>query len=210
MDVTPVLPLSFVMVAGPQIISAIFLATGPRWAASSAAYVAGAALSVALVVTIAYIVGDLVTAGGEAGSRTAEDAVDVVTLGLVAFLALRAYRVRHAAGPPARMARLQTPRPGSAFELGAALLGLLPVSAAAAAAAGLHVAAHGDSWWEVLPFVGLTLLLLALPALAVLALGDRATGGLPRVRDWVNERSWVVSELALALFAAVTLAGLVT
>ena len=38
------LPMAFVVVAGPQVVSAVFLATTTRWAASSAAYVAGAAL----------------------------------------------------------------------------------------------------------------------------------------------------------------------
>lgn len=35
------LPMAFVMIAGPQILSAIFLATSENWRRNSAAYLAG-------------------------------------------------------------------------------------------------------------------------------------------------------------------------
>jgi small neutral amino acid transporter SnatA (MarC family) len=41
-----VLPLAFVMIAGPQIISATLLATGPDARRSSLAFLAGAALAI--------------------------------------------------------------------------------------------------------------------------------------------------------------------
>jgi hypothetical protein len=34
------------------------------------------------------------------------------------------------------------------------------------------LASHGDPWWQLLPFLGLTLLFLALPVLIVLAFGQ--------------------------------------
>ena len=52
-DLLTVLPLAFVMIAGPQIISAVFLATSVGWARNSLAYIVGAAVSITLVVTIA-------------------------------------------------------------------------------------------------------------------------------------------------------------
>jgi small neutral amino acid transporter SnatA (MarC family) len=45
------LPLAFVMIAGPQILSAIFLATSEDWRRNSAAFVAGAAVSITIVVS---------------------------------------------------------------------------------------------------------------------------------------------------------------
>jgi len=39
---------------------------------------------------------------------------------------------------------------------------------------------------EVLPFVLVTLLFLALPSLCVLLLGEKAKKALPKVRDWMN------------------------
>jgi hypothetical protein len=53
---------------------------------------------------------------------------------------------------------------------------------------GPHLAAHEDPWVHALPFIGLTLLLLSAPALAVLALGHRAEVFLPKVRDWVKRQ----------------------
>jgi small neutral amino acid transporter SnatA (MarC family) len=41
-----IIPMAFVMIAGPQILSAIFLATSENWRRNSAAYIAGAALSI--------------------------------------------------------------------------------------------------------------------------------------------------------------------
>ena len=54
MDFLTILPLAFVMIAGPQIISAFFFATSDSWRQSSAAYVLGAVISITLVTTLAY------------------------------------------------------------------------------------------------------------------------------------------------------------
>jgi hypothetical protein len=48
------LPLAFVMVAGPQIMSAVFFGTSVNWKGASAAYVLGAAVSVTAFFTAAY------------------------------------------------------------------------------------------------------------------------------------------------------------
>ena len=48
MNLAKLLPLSFVMIAGPQILSAIFLATTEEWQQDSAAFVTGAGISVTL------------------------------------------------------------------------------------------------------------------------------------------------------------------
>ena len=52
-----ILPMAIVMVAGPQLLSSFFLATSEGWKLNSAAYVLGAALSIAIVVTAAYLLG---------------------------------------------------------------------------------------------------------------------------------------------------------
>ena len=51
-----VLPFALVMIAGPQIVSAVFLATSVNWARNSLAYLVGAALSTTLVVTVTYFI----------------------------------------------------------------------------------------------------------------------------------------------------------
>ncbi|MET0957588.1 MAG: GAP family protein, partial [Solirubrobacterales bacterium] len=72
---------------------------------------------------------------------------------------------------------------------------------------GTHLANHSDPWWHALPFVFLTLFLLGLPALLVLALGQRAETLLPKVRDWMNTNSWIVSEIVLVFFIFIVLGG---
>jgi hypothetical protein len=56
--------------------------------------------------------------------------------------------------------------------------------------------------------VALTLLLLAVPAIAVGPLGRRAKTVLPKIRDWMSENSWVVSEIVLVFFVAITINSL--
>ena len=67
-----------------------------------------------------------------------------------------------------------------------------------------------NPWCECLPFVGLTLLLLAEPSLMVVVLGKRAKEVLPKMRDWMNRNAWVVSEIVLDFLAAITIKSLVS
>ncbi len=62
--------MAFVMIAGPQILSAIFLATTKSWLRDSAAYVAGAALSITLIATIAFFVGSGASDSGTLTTRS--------------------------------------------------------------------------------------------------------------------------------------------
>ncbi len=48
---------------------------------------------------------------------------------------------------------------------------------------------------------------MALPALAVLALGDRARKFLPKIRHWMDTNSWIVSEVVLVFFIAIVVTG---
>ena len=60
--IAKIIPMAFVMIAGPQILSSIFLATSEQWRRNSAAYVSGAALAITATVTAAYFL-----SSGEAG-----------------------------------------------------------------------------------------------------------------------------------------------
>ena len=72
------LPLAFVMIAGPQILSAIFLATSQNWVRNTLAYLAGAALSITLIVSIAYLLSSGVPREG--GSN---DTLNIIVLVLL-------------------------------------------------------------------------------------------------------------------------------
>ena len=205
MNWAKILPMAFVMIAGPQILSAIFLATSENWRRNSAAYIAGAALSITLIVTIAFIVG-----AGASDAGASHDALDVVVLVLLVAAALYTFLKRKESEPPKWMGKLQTAHPRFSFTLGFLLLGVFPTDILTSWAVGTYLSNQGDPWWHLLPFLLLTLLLLALPALLILLFGQRAQAFLPKARDWMSTNSWIVNEIVIAFFiviAADSLAG---
>jgi hypothetical protein len=191
--------MAFVMVAGPQILSAIFLATSENWRRNSAAYVAGAALSITAIVTIAYVAGR-----GALDAGSSHDTLDIVVLVLLVAAALHAFLTRKTAEPPKWMGKLQTAHPKFSFTLGFLLLGVFPTDILTSWAVGSYLSNHGDPWWHYLPFVSLTVLFLALPSILLLAFGHRAQTFLPKARDWMAANSWVISEIVLVFFIAIT------
>ncbi len=205
-DLLTVLPLAVVMVAGPQIISAVFLATNPRWVRCSLAYVAGAAISITAVCTIAYLaarlIRNVVGTGGHHGP--VHNWFNVAVLLLLLYAMVYVFLRRKRPDPPAWMGKLEQATVKFSFLLGFLLLGLFPSDLATSLTVGLKLSSDGKPWWHMLPFIGLTLLLLALPALCVLALGERGRRVLPRVRDWMNNNSWIISELVIVLFIVLT------
>lgn len=202
MSVLTVLPLAIVMVAGPQLLSAVFLATSERWRRNSALFVLGACLSISLVVALAYLLGS--GAASQGASRPLLDAVVVVVL-LAAMV--NTYRNREEAEPPAWMGRLGSASPRFSFRLGFLLLGFFPSDLLTSVAVGSYLSGHGLPLTDAAGFVALSALLLALPALAVLALGERGEAALPKVRDWMETNSWLVNEVVLAFFVVIVVTG---
>lgn len=205
MDVAAVLPLAFVMIAGPQIISAVFFATSESWKKGSAAYVLGAMASITAVVTLAYLLANRAASGDDGGGGSESPVIQYAIVGLLLFAMVNAYRKRRDTEPPKWMGKLQTATPRVAFVLGFLLLGFFPSDVVTSVSVGGHLANHGDPWWHALPFIGLTILLLATPALLVGLLGRRAQTLLPKARDWMNANSWIVSEVVIAFFVVIVL-----
>jgi hypothetical protein len=145
--------MAFVMIAGPQILSAIFLATSKNWQRNTAAYLAGAALSITLIVSIAYL-----ASSGAPRQGGSNDTVNVIILVLLLAAMVHVFLTRKTAEPPKWMGRLQTASPRFSFRLGFLLLGVFPTDILTSVAVGSYLASHGDPWWHLLPFLGLTLL----------------------------------------------------
>jgi Sap, sulfolipid-1-addressing protein len=195
--------MSFVMIAGPQILSAVFLATSEKWKLNSAAFLLGAALSITIVVTAAFLLGI-----GVSNSGASDDALYVVVLVLLLAAMVHAYVKRHETQPPKWMGRLQTASPKLAFTLGFLLLGVFPTDILTSVAVGSYLAAHSDAWRDMLPFVGLTLLLLGIPALLLLFGGERSEAFLPKVRTWMTTNAWIINEIVLAFFVVIVISNL--
>lgn len=197
-----ILPLAVVMVAGPQILSAIFFATSQNWRRLSVMYVVGAGLSITAIVTLAYFFID-----GALGQNGFGSTLDLVIVGLLLVAMASTYLNREESEPPKWMGKLQHASPRFSFRLGFLLLGFFPSDIITSVTVGSYLANHDSPWTDALPFIFLTLLLLALPALTVLAFGNRAAATLPKIRDWMNTNSWIVSEVVLAFFVFIVLSG---
>ena len=146
---------------------------------------------------------------GVSDAGASDHALDIVVLVLLVVAALRTFLKREEAEPPKWMGKLQTASPRFSFRLGFLLLGVFPTDILTSWAVGTYLATHGSPWWHYLPFVGLTLLFLALPAILILVFGQRAQAFLPKARDWMRTNSWVVSEIVIVFFIAIAVDSLV-
>jgi hypothetical protein len=168
--------------------------------------VLGAAASITAVVSVAYLVAKGAESGGGEGD-SGLDTIDYVVLALLLVAAIYTFRGRHQSEPPKWMGKLQTATPKATLALGFLLLGFFPSDIVTSISVGGFLGSHGDDWVEALPFIGLTLLLLASPTLAVAMLGARAQTVLPRIREWMNTNSWIVSEFVIVFFIVIILSG---
>ncbi|WFE39198.1 GAP family protein [Micromonospora sp. WMMD998] len=211
MNLLTVLPLAFVMVAGPQLVSAVFLAASRDPRRSSVAYLAGAALGVLIPLTVWYGVFRAVrhSAGNGAKDSGSRHLIDWIVLVLLLVLMVITFLRRERNQPPGWMRRLEDPRPAFAFGLGVVLFLAMPSDEVTMASVAGSLAGHDRPWWHLLPFLVLTVLLLALPLLALVLLGARAERLLPKVRDWSNAHSWIISEAVILIFVAIVLSDLV-
>jgi hypothetical protein len=211
-DLPIVLPMAFVMVTGPQIVTAILLATGLHPRRDSAFFLLGAAAATTIGVTAAYCLTGLL--GKHASPLTGDDrierAVDLAIVVLLLFLAWRVFRQRRNTSPPRWMAKLETATPLFALKMGLLLFLLLPGDLLSMATVGAYLAHHEAAWWHTLVFVAATVFLAGIPLLLLLVIGRRAKTLLPKTRDWMTANSWIVSEIVIAFFLLMTLKGLLS
>lgn len=203
-----ILPMAVVMVAGPQLVSAVFLATSRDPRRTSAAFIAGVAAAVTAGVTAAYWLARALDSPGDSRDDSGGAAIDWIVLALLAVLMVVVFLRRNTTEPPKWMGRLQTATPRFSAKLGFLLFLLMPTDVITMVAVGATLARNQDPWWKCVPFILLTLLLIALPVLLLLLFGRRALAVLPRIRDWMNAHSWIVSEFVIAFFAAMTISSI--
>jgi threonine/homoserine/homoserine lactone efflux protein len=205
-DLLTTLPLAVVMIAGPQIVSAIILATSDQARRNSMAFLLGVALATTTGLTIAYAVASSAPKQHERGGGG--DAIDYVIIGLLLVLLVRVYLKRKETTPPGWMGRLQTAKPRFSFTLGLLLFLLMPTDIITMITVGTHLGHHGTPWWYTLLFVAATVLLAGLPLIILLLLGQRGGVVLPKMRNWMQTNSWIVSEIVILFFLVMTITGL--
>jgi len=200
-----VLPVAIVMSAGPQIVTAVFLATSRDARRNSLAFLASVAAATTIGVTIFYLLGN--TVSGDAKEDSGQNWLDYVIVALLVFLAVRIFMRRKSTEPPKWMGRLETADPRFSAKIGLLLYLAMPTDIISMATVGVFLAREGAPWVDSLPFIVLTVLIAGLPFIVLLVLGKRAETVLPKARNWMNTNSWIVSEAVILFFLAMSISG---
>ncbi|MDT3395210.1 GAP family protein [Streptomyces sp. B1866] len=209
MDGLKILPLAITMMVGPQIVSAVILVTAERAVRLSLAFLAGVAAATALGVAAALGLATLLGGAVDLGDGSDQGSVGlIVQYALVALLVLAAVRSwlgRRTAEPPGWLRTLMSADARRAFTVGVLVILAMPSDILVMLTVGTHLAQYGAGYVEALPFVGLTVLVAALPLAVRLLLGARAATAAPHARDWLNAHSWLVNIVACAFFVLLIL-----
>lgn len=194
-----VVPLAVVMIAGPQIITAIMLATSEKARRNSYAYVGGAILASTVATAVFYYAARALNLEGSDGG-SGSVVFDWFLVALLLVAAVRVFLKRHETEPPKYMRKLQTASPSASFRIGFLLFLLMPTNMIVTFTVGTLLASQGEPLWRSIGFLFVTGLLISSPLLVLLLMGKRADTMLPALRNWMNTNAWVVSEIVLALF----------
>ena len=210
MSLVQLLPLAITMMAGPQILSAIIFVTGDDPVKVSLAYVSAVAVA-ALVATLVWfllagLLGDGLNLNDSSGKTTAAEVIQIALVGLLILASLKAYLGRETAEPPKWLGKLQGATPLRAFELGLLLIFLMPSDFVITMTTGFNLKGNAEPYYHVLPFIALTTLIAALPLLFYMLFRDRARVVMPKVRDWMNEKSWLVNIIVYGIFIVLIVA----
>jgi hypothetical protein len=207
MDVLKALPMAFVMVAGPQIVTAIMLATSRRPNPNSWAFLAGVAVATTFGLSLFYVLASSVHPD-PSDSSSGSNVLNVVAVVLLVALAGLAFRNRNRTDPPKWMAKLQDAAPPFCLRIGFILFLVMPTDVITMFTVSNLVAHAGDPWWHTLLFMALTVVFAGIPLLLLTLLGARAEAALPRVRQWVSTNAWIVNEIVIAFFLVMSLDSL--
>ncbi|MEU8827740.1 GAP family protein [Streptomyces sp. NPDC048636] len=204
-----ILPLAVTMMAGPQIVADVILVTTRRPVRTSLAFLLGVAVAttagVALTRGIFALLGAAVSPGSPGDRGAAATVLQLVLVGLLVAVAVKNYVQRETVEPPKWLGSLMEAGPGKALVTGVLIVLLMPSDILVMLTVGASLEQHGAGLVEALPFIGLTVLIAALPLLVYLLFGSRARQAMPRLREWLNSHSWVVNIAACLIFIVLIL-----
>jgi threonine/homoserine/homoserine lactone efflux protein len=200
-----ILPLAITMMAGPQIMSAIIFVTASKPVKLSAAFLAAVAIAATLGVTIFYVIANTFSLGNPNDNSSTGNILQYLFVGLLILLAIKNYVRRETIEPPAWLGTLQNAEPRTAFRTGLLLIGLFPSDLIIMMTVGTNLAQNNASLLSAVPFIVLTVLVAALPVLFYLLFGRRARESMPKVRDWMNNNSWLVNIIVYLIFIVIIL-----
>jgi threonine/homoserine/homoserine lactone efflux protein len=200
-----ILPLAITMMAGPQIMSAIIFVTAPKALRVSLPFVAGVDIATTLGVIITTTLASLLSLGDPSDSGSSGNIIQYVLVGLLVALAIKNYLGRETAEPPGWLGALQNADAKRAFITGLLVILLMPSDIIIMLTVGTNLAQNNAGLVAALPFIGATVLVAALPLLFFLLFHRRAEQFMPKVRDWMNNNSWLVNIIVCGVFIALIL-----
>jgi hypothetical protein len=199
-----VLPLAVTMMVGPQIMSAVILVTAKQAVRASLAFLVGVATAATVGVAISRgvfaLLGDGVAMGSPVDSGSAGKIIQFALVGLLLAAAVKSYVKRERAKPPKWLGTLMDAGPRRAFKIGLLVILLMPSDIVVMLTVGAHLEHNDAGLAAALPFIAATVVIAALPLLALLFLRERADRAMPRVREWIGTHSWVVNIAAYMIF----------
>jgi threonine/homoserine/homoserine lactone efflux protein len=204
-----ILPLAITMMAGPAIMAAIVFVTHPQALPVSLAFLLGVAIGttagVAVATGLVSLLADNATLGDSSDTGSAGTIIQLVLVALLIASAVKNYVRRETVEPPKWLGRLMEADIRKAFMAGLLVILLGPSDIVVMLTVGTNLEHNGSALVEALPFVGLTVLVAALPLLAFLLFHRRARVAMPKVRDWMNTHSWVINIAVSLIFVALIL-----
>jgi threonine/homoserine/homoserine lactone efflux protein len=200
-----ILPLAITMMAGPQIMAAIILVTTQQPVRVSLAFLVGVLVGVTAGIAITRGIFTLI--GGDklnkpSGSGLVGNIIQYVLIGLLIVAALRNYIKRATIKPPKWLDTLMRADARRAFTTGLLVILLMPSDIAVMLTVGSHLVQHHVGFGGALPFIGLTVLIAALPLLVLVLFHNRAQRAMPGVRTWMTSHSWLINIVCCLIFIA--------
>ena len=192
-----ILPLAITMMAGPQIMSAIIFVTSERAVQNSIAFVSGvlvaAAIGVACLRGVLSLLEDNVSFGDPSDNGSAGKIIQFALVALLVAAAVKNYVGRETIEPPKWLGRRQQADPKQALRTGLLVILLMPSDLIVMLTVATNLEQNGSSLGDAVPFILLTTLIAALPLLGYLLFHRRAVHAMPKLRDWMNANSWLVT-----------------
>ncbi|MFC4053107.1 GAP family protein [Actinomadura syzygii] len=199
-----ILPLAITMMAGPQIMAAIILVTVPGAVRVSLAFLAGVLVAVTAGVAITRgifaLVGHGVSLGDASDDSSVGKIIQFVLIALLVAAMVRNYRKRATAKPPKWLETLMTAGPARALKTGLLVILLMPSDIMVMLTVGANLEQHHAGVGSAAVFIGATVLIAALPLLALLLFHRRAARAMPAVREWMDTHSWLINIACCAIF----------
>jgi threonine/homoserine/homoserine lactone efflux protein len=92
-----------------------------------------------------------------------------------------------------------------ALRTGLLVILLMPSDVIVMLTVATNLEQNGEGYVEAIPFILLTTLVAALPLLAFLIFHRRAVHAMPKLRDWMNDNSWLVNIIVCVIFIVLIL-----